>query len=148
VFLLKTDTDGYDADVLLSASGLMREHDPVLYFENQIDTPAQAHQFASLYRQLAASGYLHYWVFDNFGNLLLEDVGPEVLPNLNQYLVVQQQKRSTRTIYYYDILAAKSSRKSPVAQAVRSYKQFMLPELTGELPIIQNAESSSPVLAG
>jgi heptosyltransferase-2 len=148
VFLLKSDTDGYDADVLLSASGFMREHDPVLYFENQIDTPAQAHQFASLYRQLAASGYLHYWVFDNFGNLLLEDVGPEVLPNLNQYLVVQQQKRSTRTIYYYDILAAKSSRKSPVAQAVRSYKQFMLPELTGELPIIQNAESSSPVLAG
>ncbi|HXE11035.1 MAG TPA: FkbM family methyltransferase [Bryobacteraceae bacterium] len=147
VFLLKSDTDGYDADVLLSASKLIREHNPVLYFENQIDTPAQAHQFASLYHRLAASGYLHYWVFDNFGNLLLEDVGPEVLPSLNQYLVVQQQKRSTRTLYYYDILAAKPSRTSSIAQAIHSYKQFMLPEMAGESSTTHHTEPSTPVLA-
>lgn len=148
VFLLKSDTDGYDADVLLSASALLREYDPVLYFENQIDTPAQAREFAALYDRLTGFGYLHYWVFDNFGNLLLEDVGAEVLPSLNQYLVVQQQKRSTRTLYYYDILTAKSSRRNSAAQAIHSYKQFMLSKPAGEPTTFQNAEPPAPVAAG
>jgi FkbM family methyltransferase len=128
VFLLKTDTDGYDADVLRSAARLLKENSPILYFENQVEASAQVTEYEALYRLLAQSGYRHYWVFDNFGNLVLEGVGVDSLPSLNRYLLVQQQKRSTRTFYYCDVLATKPQQRDLACQAVNAYKQFVSPE--------------------
>jgi hypothetical protein len=77
---------------------------------------------------LEKSGYLPDWVFDNCGTVLLEDIGSEVLASLNRYLLVQQSKRSARTLYYYDILAAKPPRRDTVSLVMNAYKQFVLPD--------------------
>jgi FkbM family methyltransferase len=127
VFLLKTDTDGFDADVLVSAKQILRSGNPILYFENQVDTREQAQRFKQLYRFLADYGYESYWVLDNFGNPLLESIESRALDMLTDYLLTQQERRSTRTFYYCDVLAAKPDRQEEITRAIERYKLFIDP---------------------
>ena len=54
---------------------------------------------------LWAAGYAGFWVLDNFGNPICEATQPRVLDQLLDSLLRQNQRRATRTLYYYDVLA-------------------------------------------
>jgi len=126
VAVLKTDTDGSDSDVLLSAPMLLTEGSPVLYFENQFDNDLQLEQFENMYAAIGEFGYTLFSVFDNFGNPLLDSAPPYFLSSLNRYLKVQNTRRATRTVYYYDVLAYKPAQAALAATLTSRYREFIM----------------------
>ncbi|HET6379243.1 MAG TPA: FkbM family methyltransferase [Methylocella sp.] len=118
IALLKVDTDGYDADVIFSAEDILAASKPVLFWENYFAAPAQRQDLEALYQSLAGKGYEHFWVFDNFGNLMLRECSARDLISLNGYVASQQFHGCTRTIYYTDILAAPPHQLAQARKAV------------------------------
>lgn len=126
VSVLKTDTDGYDADVILSGSRLLTLGSPILYFENQFDNDQQLARYETMYAEIAKMNYTLFSIFDNFGNLML-DVAPfHFLSSLNKYLKAQNVSRGTRTVYYYDVLAYREDRADVVVSMLLNYRKFIL----------------------
>lgn len=125
VILIKSDTDGFDFDVLLSAKALIQKHHPVLFWENEVHGALQLEGFSRLYEMLAAEGYNSICVFDNYGNLLLEDATIKNLVSLNSYLNSMRNLQQTRTFYYVDILATTPANAASVREAIVAYKALM-----------------------
>lgn len=121
VRLLKSDVDGFDHDVIASAAELLRRDAPLLFFECHFADAAQRAGYERLVPLLVQQGYRHWTVFDNFGEVLLARAHPEQLPELFEYVDRQQRGRSTRTLYYYDVLAATDRDAALAAQAVQAY---------------------------
>jgi hypothetical protein len=119
--LIKTDTDGYDADVILSGWHAINAAKPILFWENDFHNEQQANDLEKVYQQLSSIDYQHLWVFDNFGNLMLRDCGYGVLHDLNSYVASQHDHQCTRTIYYTDILAATDQHLHIVRKAICDY---------------------------
>jgi FkbM family methyltransferase len=126
--LLKSDTDGFDFDVLISAKETIKSSEPVLFWENEVNTSAQLEGFARLYQLLEENHYEFIYVFDNFGNLLLEGATVKNLVSLNNYLVSMRSNGQTRTFYYVDILATTKKNWPAVNDAICVYKETILSE--------------------
>lgn len=105
VRLLKSDVDGFDYDVVNSAEETIRCNRPLIFFECQTDTVEQKAGYQKTMAELQNVGYDYWVVFDNFGEVVLNtrETGP--IFQLLEYVWRQNSKRSTRTIYYFDILA-------------------------------------------
>jgi hypothetical protein len=92
---------------------------PMLYFSCQIGADATgAHAWRQRLRALWAAGYTGFWVIDNFGNPLCEATQPRVLDQLLDSLLRQNQRRASRTLYYYDVLAFAERDATRAARAI------------------------------
>jgi FkbM family methyltransferase len=120
IALLKVDTDGYDADVILSGLRTIRSSKPLLFWEGPT---IESTSFASMYAALEEIGYCRFWVFDNFGNLMLAECGSEQLRNLDSYVLSQYQRSGTRTMHYTDVLASTESTVDIVKQAAHEFRE-------------------------
>lgn len=116
IILIKSDTDGYDWDVLLSALKIIETHKPVLFWENEVYNNSQDDGYLALYKAIKSIGYSKIFLFDNYGNIILEEVDIDILPGLNNYLLSMNKGQSSRTIYYVDVLAVTED-KLPIAKA-------------------------------
>ena len=106
VHLLVSTVGTGGADVLGGATALCGAALPMLYFTCQIGSDASGDAvWRERLRSLWALGYDGFWVFDNFGNPICEATQPRVLDQLLDHLLRQNQRRASRTLYYYDILA-------------------------------------------
>lgn len=76
VRVLKSDVDGYDYDVILSASEMFRQSRPICFFECDWEGARQKRGFDKAFQQLQSSNYCHYWFFDNFSNYKFYKAGP------------------------------------------------------------------------
>jgi len=121
VRLLKTDVDGYDFDVLDSARTLISLSKPLIYFEAQYETKAQLNGYLATLASLEARGYSNWSVFDNFGSLMLQTSNLSHLSQLMSYIWVQNIEKSTRTIYYLDVLAARDEDRVFVEKVLETY---------------------------
>lgn len=119
VVLLKVDTDGFDADVILSGMDMIRASQPMLFWEGgTVDNSLSG----KLYEELMIAGYNHFWAFDNFGNLLLSECSVKNLHDLDLYVASQYSHRCTRTFFYIDVLAS-TDRTAIIAQdAIANYR--------------------------
>lgn len=124
VWLLKSDTDGRDFDVLASAGEVLRRDWPVLFFECENHSAEDKAAFVSLFERLRERGYTHWVLFDNFGAVMLETSDLDIVRQLLDYVWRQNQNRSTRTIYYFDILAATKVDRRIVSRIVADYKEL------------------------
>lgn len=122
VILLKSDTDGFDFDVIKSAEKLIDQSKPILFWENEIRQEFQSKGFDELYEWLETKGYEYIYVFDNFGNLLTIEKNFSTLKNLNAYIYTMDVNNCKRTIYYTDILACTNKNKDLVSKAIEKYK--------------------------
>lgn len=114
VALIKIDTDGFDWDVVASGPETLARHEPLLFWENYC-VAETAGGYARLYDTLAAGGYAHVWIFDNFGNLLLADTDFSRLGEINAYLLAQE-RMGYAAFHYLDVLAC-TGRRLPTARA-------------------------------
>ena len=106
VRLLVTTIGADGAAVQGGASRLCAATQPMLHFNCQLgDDDAGAHAWRQRLRALWACGYSGFWVLDNFGNPLCEATQPRVLDQMLDSLLRQNQRRASRTLYYYDLLA-------------------------------------------
>ena len=121
VRLLKTDVDGYDFDVLDSAETLISNSKPLIYFECQYETEDQLCGFLNTLENLESAGYTHWSIFDNFGSFVMQTSDRRHLIQLMQYVWAQSTGRSTRTIYYFDVLAAQDEERQFVESVLKTY---------------------------
>lgn len=121
VRLLKSDVDGFDYDVLDSAEVLIAAHQPLLFFECHFRNPAQKAGYANTLGSLQRRGYDNWIVFDNYGDMLHRTSDIEALLQLLEYVERQNQRRTTRTIYYFDVLAGTQRDRRLLQDALSSY---------------------------
>jgi FkbM family methyltransferase len=121
VRLIKSDVDGFDYDVIDSATRLLRRFKPLVFFECQIDEEAQRKGYRATFRSLAAAGYSDWTLFDNFGEIVIRTVDLDAVEQLLDYVWQQTAGRSTRTIYYFDVLAAQAQDAALIGQILKDY---------------------------
>lgn len=105
VRLLKTDVDGFDYDVIDSAHTVISTWKPIIYFECDYDTDLQLSCYGSTLRSLEKYGYCNWTIFDNFGGVMLRTGNIDIIFQLMRYIWNQNKGKSTRTVYYLDLLA-------------------------------------------
>jgi FkbM family methyltransferase len=121
ISLLKTDTDGWDHDVILSGTELIKNHVPLIFFECQYANQQQLDGFMKAIDWLIRIDYSSWFVFDNFGDFVLEATNRDTLQSLIGYIHRQNSGVSTRTIHSMDILAAQPSQRELAAAAISSF---------------------------
>ncbi len=122
VVLLKVDTDGFDFDVICSSPKLLANSEPILFWENEISYEFQIKGFNELYFMLEKIGYKYVYIFDNFGNLLINEIGFNSARYINEYLYSMKMYNCTRTFNYIDIMASTDRYHDNVVAAINEYK--------------------------
>ncbi len=121
VKLLKSDVDGFDYDVLDSATGLLTTQSPILFFEAQCDFDWQLTDFTETIGRLARQGYRHWTAFDNFGSVVLRTDDAGQILQLLDYVWKQNQGLATRTIHYFDLLACTDADIDLIERVIGTY---------------------------
>ena len=119
--LLKSDVDGFDYDVLDSASEVLSTQSPILFFECDFRDEAQRTGYFSTIGRLDRLGYSNWVAFDNYGEVVLQTTDCTDITQLLEYVWRQKQHRSTRTIYYFDVLASVELDAGLVSRVVSDY---------------------------
>lgn len=68
--LIKTDTDGHDAQVILSATETIKAHKPIVFMECQVNNQEAIGKYIESFLLLSSIGYTFCLVFDNLGTLV------------------------------------------------------------------------------
>lgn len=118
--VIKIDTDGYDADCIFSLGEELRGISPVIFWENQIDDISQYEKYVSMGNFLYESGYNDFFVFDNYGNYLCH-ADKNGYIEINNYIKRMLNKKSTRSFFYVDVLAAKIPDVEICHKAIEDY---------------------------
>lgn len=105
VSVFKSDTDGFDYDVLESAAETIEKDKPTLFFECQIDHELQHNGYLRICERLEAMGYSDWTLFDNFGDILVRTNNNSLVRQMINYLWQKTAINAAKTIYYFDILA-------------------------------------------
>ena len=121
VSLLKTDTDGYDYDVLRSCESLLQSNQPIIFYECQTDTVSQVNEYIDLLQWLQSIGYSYWVAFDNFGAVITSTTDVLQIYDLVKYIWRQEEGLSTRTIFYIDILACCNRDSRLINDAINGY---------------------------
>jgi FkbM family methyltransferase len=117
--LLKTDTDGSDSDVIDSGLEIIKETNPLLFFECDPRDHASYLSYQSTFLNLSSLGYSKFFIFDNFGEYVTSLNESSGLIDFMHYFFKQTQRR----IYYIDIMAAVSADVPLVEAAILEFNQ-------------------------
>jgi FkbM family methyltransferase len=104
--LLKTDTEGFDFDILRESLDFIRVAKPVIFFEYDPHfRPSESRAGIDTIEALVDTGYSDFIYYDNFGNLLLRvNAGQSgTFEDLHGYLA--SNRRSGIAVYYFDVCA-------------------------------------------
>jgi len=121
--LLISDVDGYDWDVIRSSYDLL-EHNPYLYFECWYLNESQHQNFNKLFQELSHKGYSGFVFFDNYGQYMCTVTELSQVESLLDYIAKQNFNTSTRTMYYYDVLAFSNDKSAEVSKIIDGYRSF------------------------
>jgi FkbM family methyltransferase len=118
--LLKTDVDGFDWDVIRSSYEVLK-HNPYVYFECQYDDLEQLESYRDLFSEMVAIGYSKFAFFDNYGQFILSTDDLTVVGELLDYVKRQNFHNSTRTYFYYDVLAYPTDKSVEADSIIAEY---------------------------
>lgn len=121
VALLKSDVDGFDYDVLNSAKKTIKSYMPIIFFECEYESESQRTGFYETISWINAAGYENWVLFDNFGEVVLRSNDVTQVFQLLDYIWKQNRKLTTRTIFYYDILAYSEKDRELVDSVLLDY---------------------------
>jgi FkbM family methyltransferase len=124
VRLLKSDVDGYDYDVIDSAERILATDAPLVFFECQWDHQHQCEGYMRTLRHMQSLGYVSWSLFDNFGELVLHSTSLDSVFQLLDYVWRQNLGVSTRTIFYFDVLATTARDAALVNKVLADYVQL------------------------
>lgn len=119
--LLKSDVDGFDYDVLNSASDIVSKSKPIIFFECEYSFEYQRTGFVKTIEWLHSLDYQDWVIFDNFGEVVLRTKNIDQVIQLMNYVWRQNKNLTTRTIYYFDILVSSEKDLSLIDSALLSY---------------------------
>ena len=119
ISLIKTDTDGWDHDVILSGQITIKRFKPLIFSEFQLVNPSSIHGYIKAIGMLREVGYDQAFIFKNVGQYY----GSKNLLEL-EYFLSQQAGDSLRykEAEYFDILF---SDRNHLLIAENSVKRFI-----------------------
>ena len=120
VALIKTDTDGFDSDCMMSIGKKLLDINPILYWENQIDTDEQYIKFLNMVDYLHDCNYNNFFVFDNYGNYLCK-ADYQCLKEMCGYINRIRKAKSTYTFRYMDVLGCKDDKVDICKDVIEKY---------------------------
>jgi FkbM family methyltransferase len=120
ISLVKTDTDGHDAYVLMSGLESIKEHRPFLFIECLITESPEIDIFTGLFSTLTDLSYHKCWIFSNTGRLLGEETSFDRLTSLLE----ENYKRSKESGYgqYVDLFFATPNNLDLASKCIYSYQ--------------------------
>lgn len=121
VRILKSDVDGFDYDVLDSSMSVIQTYKPIIFFECQYDFEYQRDGYSKTLKKLESAGYCDWVLFDNFGEVVLRTNNLDIVSQLMRYVWQQNIGKTTRTIYYFDILAIQKTDSSFIDKVLSEY---------------------------
>ena len=104
--LLKTDTEGFDFEIIHESLGFIKRAKPVLFFEYDPHfCPEDPDAGLATIRLLVGAGYRRFAYYDNFGNYLtdIDSQDQGRFEDLDHYL--HSNRLYGTAIYYFDICA-------------------------------------------
>lgn len=119
VDLIKSDTDGFDHDVLISGRQQIVRMNPMIYFENTV-TPANKNGYEELYVELENAGYSHVHIFDNAGHVLKSNADWNTVRTFNTKIM----SREWPEIPYLDILTGSEKHRTLMDRAINRYNNL------------------------
>ena len=105
----------------IPTSAVIREYKPILFCEVQYDFEYQMNGYEKTLRALESEGYCDWTIFDNFGEIVLRTKSLAIVVQLMRYVWNQNTGRTTRTIYYYDVLAVQESDSNLIDRVLSDY---------------------------
>jgi FkbM family methyltransferase len=118
--LIKTDTDGFDFQILSGSLDVLCRLRPVLFFEYDPSFTATGETEAlRAINDLFSAGYTRYLIYDNYGNFLFTAHEPERFVELNTYL--RSNKKNGCAVYYFDVCAFLED-DSELLEEIRSFE--------------------------
>jgi FkbM family methyltransferase len=122
--LIKLDTDGHDAAILLASLPYLARRRPALLCEVSIESAAELAAADHLVDALAAAGYAWFVLWDDAGLHLLSTGDPAGLHDLHRYLYKLTGGRAERGIYNYDLLALADADRDAYDAVRRHYREY------------------------
>ena len=122
VRIIKTDVDGFDYDVIDSSLTAIRKYKPMIFLECQCDYDYQKSGYGKTFATLESEGYRDWIVFDNFGQFMLRTSHLNIVTQLLDYVWHQNIGNATRTIFYFDVLAAQGKDRDLIDSALATYQ--------------------------
>lgn len=117
VALIKVDTDGHDFEVIQSATRILSTHAPMIFFECYLPDTQTQQNYVEAIRQLFDDGYRTWYIFDNFGYLLISTDSLAVVNALIDYSYLQHVALNGGAIQYLDFLCCRSDADKKTADA-------------------------------
>ena len=121
ISLIKTDTDGYDYDVINSAQRYVDEFKPILFFECFFAYDWQKDEYKKLIERIHASEYSNFYIFDNFGAYIFKTSCYLQIIDFFEYNFDQSMNRTTKTIQYIDVVACTEADELVVEDALEKF---------------------------
>lgn len=123
VHFIKSDVDGYDYDVIASASETIKRDKPLLFFECLLNTSGQRSAYESCLKDLDAAGYCDWTIFDNYGHILLRTQNVSEIRFFFDYTEKNRIKGKHMPFHYIDVLAGFPQHEALISQALTLHDQ-------------------------
>jgi len=130
--LIKTDTDGFDFQIIMTSVELLAELKPVLYYEYApFEQPNGVADGIGSYQALLQAGYRYFIVYDNFGNYLIHLGAAHAAQfiDLNGYLC--SNRMNGVAVPYFDVCAFAEEDRD-LCEALRAFE--LAPYFGGSKP--------------
>jgi FkbM family methyltransferase len=119
---IKIDTDGCDFNIILSHLPFLTARNPVLFFENVVDSPSNYDRSLDCIDALERAGYKHFLVFDNFGHFLLSTNTSDIFEELNTFLLTNVYFGTA--VHYFDVCALPDAQQIVVETIREMFREF------------------------
>jgi FkbM family methyltransferase len=119
VCFVKTDTDGYDFQLLLDGLPWLKQQRPGVLLEVAIRSISDSAVADELFTQLHEIGYAHFVVWDDAGWPIIAGATIDGVRQLNRYLQLIWTIPHTARIFNYDVLCLQSADADVLAHIER-----------------------------
>lgn len=118
VHFIKTDVDGYDYDVLASARETIKRDEPLIFFECLLNTSDQRRAYDACLKDLVATGYRDWVVFDNYGHILFRTKDASEIRFFFDYTEKSRIRGKNMPFHYVDILAGFDQHEAIISKSL------------------------------
>ena len=101
---------------------MLKQMQPLVFFEAQIDHAFQRDGFAETLSMLSGLGYDHWVLFDNFGSVALRTDSRDTVEQLIDYTWNKRTATPWRTIYYFDVLVGARGDRAFIDKVINAYE--------------------------
>jgi len=98
---------------------------PIIFFECEFQNIIQIKNFVQTIKKLKNLEFNNWTIFDNYGSIIFDNIDIDYIFKFINYIQFQNEKKTTRTIYYFDILTYHDKDLEKVNNSISKYNNFI-----------------------